>query len=79
MILSNKIICITGGTAVGNRIIEKFKGHNQIRVLSRNRFISSSKVEYFNGDLTEQNSNNLLKNFTDGADILFHCASELFG
>ena len=79
MILSNKIICITGGTGfVGNRIIEKFKGHNQIRVLSRNRFISSSKVEYFNGDLTEQNSNNLLKNFTDGADILFHCASELF-
>lgn len=79
MILSNKIICITGGTGfIGNKIIEKFKDNNQIRVLSRKKYISTTEVEYFNGDLTKQNYNNLLKNFTNDADILFHCASDLF-
>jgi nucleoside-diphosphate-sugar epimerase len=71
------IVCVTGGTGIiGRRIVSRLldEGHH-IRVLSRKKSVSESRVEHFCGGLQDER---ILKEFIDGADMVFHCAAELY-
>ena len=76
-----RIVAVTGGTGfVGRRLVKRHLGMgDRVRVLSRKRSEDSrlpSGTEVFCGDLT--GDVNALEGFVDGADVLYHCAAELY-
>ena len=76
------IVAITGGTGFVGKELVKYhaKKHDQVKVLSRNTNRNSewpSEVELFNADLTTCISSDL-NEFVKGADVLYHCAGELY-
>lgn len=72
-------VAITGGTGfIGSRLVKlHLELGDEVRVLSRQSsdvMNLSNNLKWFSGDLAEVGS---LKAFTDGADVLYHCAGEI--
>jgi len=75
---NNKTIaCVTGGTGmIGQKIVNRLldKGY-KVRILSRKKSISEKRVDHFCGSLQDEW---ILQKFVDGANMVFHCAAELY-
>lgn len=73
------VIAITGGTGfIGRALVHAhLKRGDQVRILSRRPYDYSvlDGATRYRGDLIS--SINLLSQFVDGADILYHCAGEI--
>jgi nucleoside-diphosphate-sugar epimerase len=72
-------IAITGATGlIGRRLVHYFNNKGAIiHVLSRGAFQNTnSRIRVFNFDLASCSTENLAS-FTNGCDILYHCAAEL--
>lgn len=71
------IACVTGGSGmVGRRIVLRLLDEGyKVRVLSRKRSFFESRAEHFCGGLQDEQT---LKKFINGANIVFHCAAELY-
>ncbi|MFH6994872.1 NAD-dependent epimerase/dehydratase family protein [Flavobacterium sp. FlaQc-48] len=74
-------IAITGATGfIGKVLVEKHvKLGDEVRILSRKDkldfdFKSLEKIQIFKGDLSNKE---LLLNFVDNVDVLYHCAAEI--
>ena len=73
------IVAITGATgAIGKRLLEQhLAAGDTVRALSRReRARLPSVVQVHRGDLASEND--VLARFADGADVLYHCAAEIF-
>ena len=71
-----KIACVTGGTGmVGGRIISRLlKSGYRVRMLSRDKNLDDSRIDFFLGSLGDEA---VVQRFMSGAHLLFHCAAEL--
>lgn len=73
------IVAITGATGfIGRRLVQQHLALNhQVRILSRNTQLTGfpSQVQIYVADLREQNQ--LLKDFVQGVDVIYHLAAEL--
>jgi nucleoside-diphosphate-sugar epimerase len=71
------IACVTGATGkIGSKIVQQLLDKGFIvNVLSRSEKYFDNRVKHFKGDL--ENKNTLYK-FVHNADLLFHCAAELY-
>ncbi len=70
------IACVTGGTGmVGKEIVTGLltAGYS-VRVITRAKQAPVTGVDFYYGDLTD---NNILDQFLDSAEVIFHCAAEL--
>ena len=74
------LIAITGGSGfIGNELLQNhLKLGDEVRVLSLRGGESGRHIQYFQADLTKPNYEDVLQSFVDGADILYHCAGELY-
>src|SRR5436853_6570123 len=73
------IIAITGGTgAVGRRLVDRFvAAGDTVRALTRQDDPGfAPAVEVHRGDLASETG--ALARFADGADVLYHCAAEIY-
>ena len=73
------IVSITGGTgAVGRRLVERHvAAGDTVRVLTRQDDPGlAAGVEVHRGDLASDFG--VLARFGDGADVLYHCAAEIY-
>ena len=76
-----RVVAITGGTGfIGSRLVRKHlnKG-DAVRILTRRdlrqcRILAGTQL--FNGDIV--NDTDVLHRFARGADILYHCAAEIY-
>jgi nucleoside-diphosphate-sugar epimerase len=77
---SNKVIAITGGTGfIGKLLLDAhIANKDDVRILSRNKKLNYDNVKFFQGDLTIPGNEKILEEFTQGVDILYHCAGELY-
>lgn len=76
----NRVVAITGATGfVGRRLVERHLVlGDKVRVLSRKAVSLSGfqeSVNAYRGDLNGDPG--VLREFVDGADVLYHCAAEL--
>ncbi len=74
---SKTIACVTGASGlVGSRIVQRLtlQGY-EVRALSRKEQFDYTDVELFRGGLEDEE---VLESFLSNADLLFHCAAELY-
>lgn len=69
--------CVTGASGmVGSKIVQRAVSHGyRVRALSRSKYFDDPDVELFRGGLEDEE---VLKSFLSNADLLFHCAAELY-
>lgn len=74
---SNQIACVTGASGMlGSKIFQRLLSQNyKVRILSRRKHFPGSDVELFVGGLEDED---VLKAFLNDAQLLFHCAGELY-
>ena len=71
-----EIACVTGASGmVGRRITQRLimDGYS-VRALSRRKYFDDRRVDLFTGGLDDED---VLRQFVNGAHMLFHCAAEL--
>lgn len=78
--VTKRIVAITGGGGfIGKPLVEKhLRCGDEVRLLSRKGGGDDDAIRYFQADLTDAASIAVLQQFVDGADILYHCAGELY-
>ena len=71
------IVAITGGNGfIGKLLVERhLKLGDQVRLLTRTPSSDRKNVQFFIGDLSNQDYN--LAGFLDNVDVLYHCAGEI--
>lgn len=79
MALNKRVVAITGGEGfIGKPLVDLHRDRgDEVRVLSR-QSKRDGGVHYFQADLTCSSDEEVLEAFVDGADILYHCAGELY-
>jgi len=77
VVKQEKIACVTGATGIiGNKIVQKLLNNGlMVRVLSRKKEYFDNRVKHFKGGLENKDT---LSKFVLNADLLFHCAAELY-
>ena len=77
--IKNRVIAITGGTGfIGSALAKQHvEFGDTVRVLSRSTEGTHNGISFFQVDLA-QPSGAMLRGFLDGADIIYHCAGELY-
>jgi len=70
------IVAITGGRGfIGSYLVQKHLSQgDEVRVLSRKKIPHCKGVNFFIGNLTEEDND--FVSFVDGVDVLYHCAGE---
>lgn len=74
---AKQIACVTGASGmVGSKIVQRLvlQGY-KVRALSRSKHFDGRNVELFRGGLEDEA---ILKRFLYNANLLFHCAAELY-
>ena len=74
---ANLTACVTGASGmVGSKIVRLLilQGY-KVRVLSRNKYFNDRNITVFRGDINDQE---ILADFLHEANVLFHCAGELY-
>ena len=71
------IACVTGASGmIGQRIVRQLIEQGfKVRVLSRRENFNDQRVDHFKGGLKDEET---LRTFVFGADLLFHCAGEVY-
>lgn len=74
---ANHVACVTGASGiVGSKIVRRLVLHGyKVRALSRSKYVDDPDVVFFCGGLEDEE---VLKAFLSNADLLFHCAAELY-
>lgn len=74
---NNTIACVTGASGIiGSKIVGQLlrRGY-RVRILTRKCELKSDELEIVYGELENEK---ILKEFLNNADLLFHCAGELY-
>ena len=79
MVFNHLNVAVTGGTGfVGSALVIRLLALGcKVRVLTRNTSWSCEGVSVFNGDLTDDDSSQAIKEFCNNVDVIFHCAGEV--
>jgi len=74
---ANQVACVTGASGiVGSKIVRRLVSHGyKVRALSRSKYVDDPDVVFFRSGLENEK---VLKAFLSNADLLFHCAAELY-
>ena len=79
MVFKNLTVAVTGGTGfVGSALVTRLLELDcSVKVLTRNTSWSCEGVTVFYGDLADDESTQVIEDFCDQVDVMFHCAGEV--